>query len=108
MSKLWNVSDDPKSDVRPRAMLMMGSLVKPGEFVEVPDYRIAAAKRMSQKPGIFFGDDLPRSYKYGKGSFVAEPISATKGHVAPKGTEAAKGTSKKPYVKTKGPKSRKS
>lgn len=66
MKRVWNVSDDPRrKDVQPRTLMIFQKSVAPGRYVNVPDARLAKAKKIYQdvEAGlVHIGDQLPEGY----------------------------------------------
>lgn len=65
MKRVWNVTDDPRTDIRPCSLMIFQKSVAPGRYVNVPDARLAKAKKIykdSEAGLVYIGDQLPEGY----------------------------------------------
>ena len=63
--KVWNVSDDPSTEVPARTIMVLGRAVLPGRFIYVDDKRLARAHKVKKdvEAGLLFiGAKLPAAY----------------------------------------------
>jgi len=71
--KVWNVSDDPSTEVPARTLMVLGKTVLPGRFIYVDDKRLARAHKVKKdvEAGLLFvGPRLPANYLASKQSKV--------------------------------------
>jgi hypothetical protein len=79
--KVWNVSDDPSTDVAARTIMVFGKSVPPGRFVWAEDSRLARAHKIKKdiENGLLYVGALPpKSYLDSKGR--KKHLSLPKGH----------------------------
>lgn len=64
-TRIWNVSDDPKTEAKSQSLLLFGKLVPPGRFVEVDEADLVNAhklKKQQELGHVYVGKQLPPKY----------------------------------------------
>lgn len=100
--KVWNITDDPRSEHLMEPLVLFGKKVAPGKSVVVPDAVWAKALKSlkAEKEGFLFaGDKLPAEYLVATGRMKAKfAKGGVRTHGITPGTMAKLGPAVKPDV----------
>lgn len=101
MARIWNITDHPGTAHTPRVMMVLGRSIRPGKSINVPDERLAHAKKVQKAvvaKKLAIGSKPPASYLVAKNLTRLEmPAGAKRSH-GPKVAEAAKAAEKRVIV----------
>lgn len=65
MTRIWNVSDDERTNVRPQTVMVLGKPLKPGKYVKVDEALLKRAHKVKKDVGnklLFIGLSAPKAY----------------------------------------------
>lgn len=106
MTRIWNITDDASSDVKPQNLVLFGHCVHPGKFLVIDESQLVGARKVEKavkEKLLYVGKKLPSSYSQARTPSRAKLVGEVKGH--PDLSKLAAEAKKKPAPKPKsGPK----